>query len=265
MNDKDIMIYNKKEWKHRMLVGVATEGWIRFEWAAHRFGQIIPINWQCADYSISFNREPYITATAVGFNIDDAYNSIIKQAVEKDVEWIVFVEDDVLIPPDLMLRLAEYIDDGKVPIVSGLYYSKGVPSEPLIFRGRGNGCYTNWKRGDKVWCDGIPFGCLLVHMSIFRYMWDNSEGYMMPNGDRSRKVIQTPRRKFFDPELKSYITEIGTQDLYWCDRIIKEEVFSKTGWDTLANQKYPFLCDTNIFCEHIDRQTGRRFPTCLQR
>jgi hypothetical protein len=258
-------IYNKKKWKNRLMLGVATEGWIRYEWAAHRYAQMIPLNWKCSDFTVSFSRQPYLNATAIGFNIDDAYNTIVRQAIVSDVEWLMFIEDDVLVPPNLLLRLSEYMEEGKTPIISGLYYSKGNPSEPLIFRGRGTGVYKDWKRGDKVWCDGVPFGCLLIHMSIFRYLWSNSAEYTLPNGQKTRKVIETPREIFYDPQTLAYHMKMGTQDLYWCDRLIKEDVFAKTGWDSYANLKYPFLCDTNIFCEHIDRQTGRRYPTCLRR
>ncbi len=55
-------------------------------------------------------------------------------------------------------------------VVSGLYFSKGVPSWPLIFRGRGNGAFLNFRIGDRVWCDGIPTGFLLVHMSVIRWL-----------------------------------------------------------------------------------------------
>lgn len=254
------MIYNDVPWKKRFMLGIATEGLVRIEWAAHRYGQIIPINWQMADFSITYSPEQFTTAHAVGFGIDDAYNAIIQQALNKGVEWLLIVEDDVLVPHDLFLKMNGYMTESKTPVVSGLYYSKGIPSVPLVFRGRGNGAFRDWKRGDKVWCDGIPFGCLLVHMSILKYMWENSETYNAPNGTKLKRVIETPRKKFFDPETKEYMVQVGTQDLYWCDRIMKEDIFAKTGWDSIANQKFPFLCDTDIFCKHIDRQTGRQYP-----
>lgn len=254
------IIYNKNQWRKRIMIGVPTEGLIRIEWAAHRYGQIMPINWSLGDFTVSYSPEQFPTMTAVGFSIDDAYNVIIKHAITQDVEWLLCIEDDVLIPHDLFLKIAQYIDDCKYPIVSGLYYSKGQPSEPLIFRGRGNGCFRDWKQDDKVWCDGIPFGCMLVHMSILKYMWDNSPEYTAANGEKVNKVIETPRKKYIDPETHAYMTQVGTQDLYWCDRIIKEDILNKTGWDLIANQKYPFLCDTSIFCKHIDRHTGKQYP-----
>ncbi len=37
---------NKIKWRKRLLVSTPTEGWIRFEWAYARYGQIIPVNWE---------------------------------------------------------------------------------------------------------------------------------------------------------------------------------------------------------------------------
>ena len=242
------------------MIGVPTEGIIRIEWAAHRYGQIIPINWQMGDFTISYSPDHSPSVEAVGFSIDDAYNVIIKHAINQRVEWLLTIEDDVLVPHDLFLKIAQYMEEKKYPIVSGLYYSKGNPSEPLIFRGRGNGVFKDWEMGDKVFCDGIPFGCMLVHMSILKHLYEVSPEYTAPNGDKVKKVIETPRKKYIDPETKAYMTQVGTQDLYFCDRLIKDNIFEKTGWDLIANQKYPFLCDTSIYCGHIDRQTGVVYP-----
>jgi hypothetical protein len=39
---------------------------------------------------------------------------------------------------------------GDIPMLSGLYFTKSLPAEPLIYRGRGNSYYKKWKFGDKV-------------------------------------------------------------------------------------------------------------------
>ena len=58
-----------------------------------------------------------------------------------------------------------YMQQGDVPVVSGLYFTKSEPSEPLIYRGRGSGAYLDFRMGDKVYADGVPTGCLLIHHS----------------------------------------------------------------------------------------------------
>ena len=247
------VVYDKKTWKKRTLLCTPTAGWIRFEWALHRFGQIIPMNWEQSQSVI-----PY---AAIGMSIDDAYNSFVKQAViDLKVEWVIFIEDDVLIPADCFKKFEEYQRKGNVPIVSGLYYLKADPTLPLIFRGRGNGAYTDFKIGQKVWCDGYGMGCLMIHNSILEYMYHNSEEYTAHNGDKLRRVFETPQKVFYDPQFSAFGTLQGTQDLFFYDRLKKEKVYEKTGWKRYQKKEFPLLCDTSIFCKHIDRNTGRQFP-----
>jgi len=245
---------NTKKWRAPILIGVATEGWIRYEWANARYSQVIPINWAAAGFDINY--------AALGFNIDDAYNLMVKQALELEVEWLLIIEDDVMVPPDMFIRMNKYVQKGEIPIVSGLYFSKGHPSEPLVFRGRGNGCYYKWKMGDEVWCDGLPMGCLLIHMSILKKVWDQSELYRAANGEQTARVFVTPRKINFTMAPFSFQAELGTQDLFFFDRLLADnkKILKEAGWGKIARKKYPFLCDTKIFCKHIDRGSGKQYP-----
>jgi hypothetical protein len=247
---------NKKKWRKRLLIGTPTEGLIRHEWAERRYGQVIPVNWEAGALTIAY--------TTIGFSIADAYNCIVKKLVEVDAEWLITVEDDVIIPPNAFLELNRYMDfeHGKIPVVSGLYYNKGQPSGPLVFRGRGNGVFNTWKHGDKVWCDGLPMGLLLVHTSILKYLWDQADEYTLPNGETTRRIFETPRVAFMDPETWTWNTGQGTQDLHFCDQLLADDkqTLKATGWKGVARRKWPFLCDTSILCGHIDRNTGRIYP-----
>lgn len=135
-----------------------------------------------------------------------------------------------------------------------------MPTVPLVFRGRGNGSYTDFKIGSKVWCDGLPMGCLLLHTSILKWFWEKEEAYRTPDGGQVKKIFRTPRRIFVDPQTWSYYTQAGTQDLDFFDRIIDNKVLKESGWTKVARKKYPFLCDTTIFCRHIDVNSGRMYP-----
>lgn len=248
------MSFGKNDgWKKRTLISVATEGWVSYQWALKRFSQIIPVNWEASGYDIQY--------TALGYCIDDAYNMITKQALALNVEWLIIIEDDVILPPDCFLKLLKWQLKGTYPVVSGVYYTKASPAEPLVFRGRGNGAYRNWKPGDLVMCDGLPMGCLMIHTSLLRWMSDNNaQTYNAIDGTPLKRVFETPQRLFFDPETGGIGSQCGTQDLYFFDRLIKNKVFEKTGWKKIAKMEYPLLCDTSIFCQHQCRQTGRIYP-----
>jgi len=246
---ESILQLNKVDWKRRLLISTPTLGLIRYEWHNARSAQIIPVNWQ------AFGFDP------MGYSVDDAYNLIVNYALfVAQTTWLMTIEDDVILPPDAFKKMSQYLDSEKIPIVSGLYTTKSLPAEPLVFRGRGNGSFYNWKQGDKVWCDGLPMGFLLIHTSILRWFWDNTEEYQVHSGEKIHRVFETPKKIWFNPETGEYARQEGTQDLYFFDRIMEYEVLKKTGWKQIARRKYPFLCDTSIFCKHIDRMTGKQYP-----
>lgn len=253
---KDTIIRNRGKVTRKILIGVPTLGVIRIEWDVQRRGQIVPINWQSGEITASHQPPSVISE---GYHVSDAQNLIIERAILDGYEWMLLWEDDVLPPFDALVRLNAHMEALTAPIVSGLYFSKGEPTWPLVFRGRGNGAWLDWKLGDQIWCDGVPTGFLMIHGSICKYMWEHSEEYRVPDGRKCRRVFQFPRKSWFDPEQDRFFSHMGTSDLYFCDRIIKEKVFAKTGWGKFAKMKYPFLVDTKIFAQQIDLQ-GKYYP-----
>lgn len=249
-----------QSWKNRICVAVPTTGLVRIEWVLARFGQVMPCNWSNSDVFQFFNQ-----CSPIGWAVADARNICVKYFIEGGAEWLLFLDHDTCPPPDLFIKMNQYMLEGKVPIVSGLYYCKGTYPEPLLYRGKGNGYYADWKRGDKVWVDGIPMGCTLIHGSIIRTLYENSPEYVCKTLSGNivvREVFKTPNECFQDPETNLYQTKIGTEDLYFCNRVIEEKIFSKCGVDAFKEyeeKKYPFLVDTSIFCKHIDEK-GTMYP-----
>ncbi len=238
---------------NRLLVATPTTGLVRIEWVAARYGQVIPCNWSQVTMNQFMN-----SYVPLRYQVADAQNLIVREVVVRDFEWLFILEHDVVIPPDCFLKLNQYIRDEKTPVVSGLYYTRSRPSEPLVFRGRGTSFYAKWKMGDKVWCDGVPTGCLLIHAGILRKMWEDSPEYMVGN-QLTRRVFETPRMMWYDPASEQFNTTSGTSDLDWCWRVMEGEYLKKAGWKKFGRKKYPFLVDTTIFCRHVNPD-GEMFP-----
>ena len=238
---------------NRILIGTATTGTVRMEWVMARYGQMVPPNW-----SQVIMHQFMASFVPIRFQVADAQNLIVAEAIEKDFEWLFLLEHDVVIPNDTFIRLNKYMKEQKTPIVSGLYFTRSLPSEPLIYRGRGNGSFDDWKMGDLVWCDGVPTGCLLVHMGIMREMWKDAEDYEI-NGRQLKRIFDTPRRTWFDEKSGQFNTSTGTSDLDWCTRVIKGDYLRKADWADFADKAYPMLVDTNLFCWHINID-GQKFP-----
>lgn len=253
-------------WTNRILIAVPCTGLVRVEWMMARYGQIIPTNWSQVEMVQWLN-----TFAPLEYQLPDAENLIAKEVVKGDYEWFLSIEQDNLLPPNTFVKLNEYMIENKTPIVSGLYYTKSHPAEPILYRGRGNGSFRDFKIGDKVWCDGVPFGLTLIHGSIIKALWNESEEYMVGN-EVTRKVFALPNFNVGnhgfenadpnetngDPYNRFAYTR-GTTDLAFCKRIMRDHIFEKAGWPAYEGKKFPFLVDTSILVQHIDEK-GRQYP-----
>lgn len=238
---------------NRCFVATPTTGLVRMEWVQGRFGQMIPPNWSMVQMV------QYISGyIPMRYQVADAQNLIVAEAIKSDFEWLMLIEHDTIPPPDAFIRFNQYIRDESHPVVSGLYYTRSRPSEPLVYRGRGTSCYTNWKLGDLVYADGVPTGMLLVHMGLIREMWKDAETYYIGNKE-TRRLFRTPLDSWGAPGDPNYNMQVGTSDLQWCTDVMKGDYLKKSGWTKFAKKKYPFLVDTNIFCRHINPD-GEQFP-----
>lgn len=241
--------------RHMVFIGTACTGLVRMEWAQSRFCQVIPTNW---GYQSAVAWVPAVAP--MGYLVADAQNVIVRHFMDKPgIDWLLLVEEDNCLPPDAFLRFNDYIRSEAHPIVSALYFTKSVPAEPMVYRGRANSYYTDWKIGDLVWCDAVPTGVLLIHRSVIEALWAESEPYIAGAGCETRKVFVTPESTWHDPEI-GVDNAVGTSDMEFCSRIIETGILEKAGWPKHAKMDYPFLVDTNILSLQID-QGGRLYPS----
>lgn len=252
------IIYGKAQspLRKRVMIGIPVTGLVRVEWMLGRYGQVIPCNWSQTD---AF--QWMTTEAPLNFLVPDARNMIIASFMRENFEWLFFIDHDTIPPPDCFVRWNERMLRGDVPVWCGLYWTKSMPSEPILYRGMGNGYYhKDWKIGDEVWVDGIPMGCTVIHRTILEIMWQNSEEYYLPQyGARTRRVFENPHSVGYDPQEKAWIITAGTEDLRWCERVMQEKVFEKAGWKSFIDKEFPFLVDSNVFCRHIDNN-GVQYP-----
>ncbi len=240
-------------WSRRVLIFTPTTGLVRMEWVNARYGQIIPTNWSYMQLQQFL--APYVP---VEYQLADAQNIMAKKVVEEDIEWIIYIEHDNIIPNDLFIKFNQYMNEKKYPVVSGLYFTKSEPPEPILYRGRGNSYFGDFKIGEKVMVDGIPFGCRLEDARFIKEAWKTAPEYVV-SGQTTRRVFEQPGRIWYDAEKGGMVSKNGTTDLEWCNRMINDDMFTKCGYPEFGKMKYPFLVDTSIFVRHID-QNGRIFP-----
>lgn len=251
---QNAVIGNSRKTFHRVMVGIPTTGLVRMEWVISRYGQVIPCNWSQTDTLQWLDQH-----SPIDFLVADARNICVHHCLNQGFEWLFFIDHDTVMPPFTILAMNERMLKGEIPLWSGLYFTKSKPSEPLLYRGSGTGDYTDWKLGDEVWVDGLPMGCTMIHHSLLVELAKQAEPYEVRPGMTIRKIFETPAKVWFDPELRSWFTYTGTEDLQFCSDILEKGILKKAGWDEVAEKEYPFLVDTNLFCRHID-QNGTQYP-----
>lgn len=241
--------------RQRLLVATPTLGLVRMEWVTARYNQIVPTNWSKTDMVQFMNA--YIP---LRYTVADAQNLAVQACLDGGFQWLMFIEDDTMPPEDCFLRFTEYMDKADIPVVSGLYFTRSVPAEPMVYRGRGNHYFRDWKLEDRVWVDGVPTGMVIFHADLLRAVWEDSPTYTITHtGQAARRVFNTPAQKWFNEETGAMETLVGTSDLDFCTRVIKGKYLEKAGFPEIAKKKYPFLVDTNIFAKHIEKD-GVQYP-----
>lgn len=243
---------NGSPFRPKVIIGIPTTGVIRYEWHSAFSGMIIPTNW-LSSAVVQFVSSP------LGYAVAEARNLVVRKFLQGDAEWLFFIDHDVLPSPNTFIWLDEHMRKAKYPVIGGLYYTKGYPAEPLIYRGSGTGPYRGFKLGDVVKCDGLGMGFTLIHRDMLQYIAEKSPRIRLPDRTEVRKVFDTPRQTWCDPETGQWVRQVGTEDLYFLKRIVTEGALKQPRWKHLVKEKYPFIIDTNMFCWHI-QMNGQVYP-----
>ena len=163
-----------------------------------------------------------------GSLIYDARNQLLERAKEINAELILWLDSDMDLKPDTLRRLSEDLDAG-CDIVSGLYFGRRPPSQPVIF----SDCdivkladdqilplatrFLDYPRDELFEVQGFGFGCVLMRMSAVARIRDEMGLYpFMPLGGFG-------------------------EDLSFCIRARKSGV--------------KLWCDSRVLCGHIGHKT----------
>jgi hypothetical protein len=171
-----------------------------------------------------------------GKSIPDARTELVQHCLDRGVDRLLFLDDDVL-PPPFALRL--FMEHWKRPIVSGIYWSKdATASQPIVFTEYGAGPCLSWKPGSVFPIIGAGLGCCWLDVAMFRDLerpWFAADYSFR---DAAGKVHQVAAAKGSN--------EARGDDFYFYARA--------------QERGYQALCDSRILCTHIDWKTGTTYP-----
>jgi GT2 family glycosyltransferase len=111
-------------------------------------------------------------------HIVEARTLAVEHAREADIDWILWLDDDMAPPADLLERLHM---TGK-RFVGAVAYKREPPHEPCVQRFVGDHTQIRGEFFDPdpslpvVEADGTGFACLLMHRSVWEAVWERTEG-----------------------------------------------------------------------------------------
>jgi len=96
-------------------------------------------------------------------------NLICKQAIETNCDYVLFIDDDNLLPPDTIKRLLNHDKD----IVTGLYLMRNYPHQPVIFDVANDDGTCKWHflgedESGLIEIVATGLGCLLIKTEVLR-------------------------------------------------------------------------------------------------
>lgn len=163
--------------------------------------------------------EPY------GFPVADARNFIVEKAIENNFDYLFFIDDDLIVPRDVLITLMEHLRNG-YDVASGFYYRKYKPMESCSM------IEDEKKRPNRIEFNSIGetfddvlvlcSGCTLFKIDVF-------------------KRIEAPWYKETFVNGKVQVTE----DTYMCQQI-----------RNVDSPVIRTILDTSIQCIHVDRTKG---------
>lgn len=135
-----------------VVVGIPSFGMVSTYFLQSRISQQFPLVSSAVD-KIVLNKP-----------IAEARNEIVQYALDQGANYIYWLDDDVIAPPDAFLKM--YMS-GK-DIVNGVYWSKSNPPMPLMFRNHLEGPYMDWHIGDFIEVDAAGNGLTLVKTDVYK-------------------------------------------------------------------------------------------------
>ncbi len=145
---------------------------------------------------------------------------IAEFAVEQGAQWVLYIDDDVIFPPSVLLQLMHRNKD----IVGGVYWSKSEPPMPLIFKGHMQGSFRDWHVGDFFKVDAMGMGLTFIRTSVFKKMskpWFSLDYTYQEIEGRNVKDHGTTEDLYFYKKAHDYGFEV------WCDTAIQAYHYDK--------------------------------------
>lgn len=141
---------------------------------------------------------------------------LVKAARELGAEYILFLDDDTVPPPNTITELVALMDSHpEITVAGGIYTSRGhLPNEPMVFMDLGSGPFWRWRFGEIFSCWALGTGCMMIRASVFDTLPEPWFKDVNSKEDALRDGIDIG--KYTPKEPLGYTM---TDDIYFCEKV----------------------------------------------
>jgi predicted SAM-dependent methyltransferase len=168
-------------------------------------------------------------APVVGRPIAEARNELMEAAIQNGADFLFMIGDDVLCPGDTIIRMLQRMwDNPQISMITGMYWTKGWPTQPYIWKGIQRGPYLDWKYGEFFQIDFAGCDCLLIRLS-----------------DEIKQLGPDWFSTSWRWNAEDNPMQLATEDFYFYTKAREAGI--------------KLYCDSTIQCIHEDRNSGMQF------
>lgn len=165
----------------RILIGIPSSGHAHPSFAYDNLPSIIAYTNKRSEHELAIAYEQ-------GVRTDKNRNLILQMAIERKMDYILWLDEDMLYPHDIILRYLEHDFD----IIGCLYFRRSEPYQPIGYVKNNNPLKpynalepTLLPKNTVIEVDGLGYGGMMVNMKAYEKMGDKKwthygENYHLP-------------------------------------------------------------------------------------
>lgn len=181
-----------------------------------------------------FPEDEFLFFTPYRMSIDAMRNASARMALETNCDYLMFIDDDVVIKPHTYKMLRDADKD----IVMALTFIRGFPFHPMFFKVVGEETAENGKRSQNlthyddyetnvkdnlVKCGAVGFSCVLIKMDVVRAV---DPPYFVTGPHHTEDVYFCLKARYtLDPEPEIFVrTDCATMHMMMADGVTDTNV-----------------------------------------
>lgn len=114
--------------------------------------------------------------------IYDARNQLAAQALKAEADYILWLDSDMIVPPDIIPRMIKHMEEGK-DFVSGIYFRRRAPFAPVLYSRidrEGHADFNDYPEDTVFEIAGAGFGCCMTRVSMLEDIALNFKDWFTP-------------------------------------------------------------------------------------